>query len=67
MALPLRTLTAKGWGFMRLRRRGSRLEFVVFPMDHVAMPSSYEEVARRLRECDLLVVTGADWITVVAA
>jgi hypothetical protein len=43
---------------LRLRRRGSQLEFVVFPMLHVGMPSFYEEVARRLRDCDLLVVEG---------
>jgi hypothetical protein len=43
---------------LRLRRRGSELEFVVFPMLHVAMPEFYQEVTRRLRECDLLVVEG---------
>jgi hypothetical protein len=43
---------------LRLRRRGSQLEFVVFPMLHVGMPSFYAEVARQLRECDLLVVEG---------
>ena len=42
----------------RLRRRGTKLEFVVFPMLHVAMPSFYHEVAERLRQCDLLVVEG---------
>jgi hypothetical protein len=43
---------------LRLHRRGSELEFVVFPMLHIAMPSFYEEVARRLRDCDVLVVEG---------
>ncbi len=43
---------------LRLRRRGSQLEFVVFPMLHVGMPSFYEEVARRLRDCDLHLVEG---------
>jgi hypothetical protein len=43
---------------MRLRRKGSALEFVVFPMVHVADPRFYAEVAERLRKCDLLVVEG---------
>ncbi|MFI5708612.1 hypothetical protein [Kribbella sp. NPDC051620] len=43
---------------IRLRRRGTALEFVVFPMLHVAMPSFYQEVTERLRRCDLLVVEG---------
>ncbi len=43
---------------MRLRRKGSALEFVVFPMVHVAEPRFYAEVAERLRKCDLLVVEG---------
>ncbi|MEV8379101.1 hypothetical protein AB0P21_40560 [Kribbella sp. NPDC056861] len=42
----------------RLRRRGTKLEFVVFPMLHVAMPSFYAEVTERLLQCDLLVVEG---------
>ncbi|GAA1583273.1 hypothetical protein GCM10009789_41360 [Kribbella sancticallisti] len=45
---------------LRVRRRGSGLEFVIFPMLHVAMPSFYAEVTRRLRECDLIVVEGVD-------
>jgi len=43
---------------LRLRRPGSRLEFVLFPMLHVASPEFYAAVARRLRRCDLLVVEG---------
>jgi hypothetical protein len=35
---------------LRLRRRGSELEFVVSPVLHVAMPEFYQEVTRRLRE-----------------
>ncbi|MFC7545937.1 hypothetical protein [Plantactinospora sp. GCM10030261] len=43
---------------LRLRRPGSQLEFVLFPMLHVASPDFYAAVARRLRQCDLLVVEG---------
>jgi hypothetical protein len=43
---------------LRLRRKGSALEFVVFPMVHVAAPRFYAEVAERLRRCDVLVVEG---------
>ncbi|AXH91648.1 hypothetical protein AB0N38_07505 [Micromonospora aurantiaca] len=43
---------------LRLRRPGSRLEFLVFPMLHVASPAFYAAVTKRLRECDLLVVEG---------
>ncbi|WP_235437560.1 hypothetical protein [Micromonospora sp. RV43] len=43
---------------LRLRRPGSRLEFLVFPMLHVASPALYAAVTKRLRECDLLVVEG---------
>ncbi|MCM0673865.1 hypothetical protein NCC78_03975 [Micromonospora phytophila] len=43
---------------LRLRRPGSQLEFVLFPMLHVASPKFYAAVAQRLRQCDLLVVEG---------
>lgn len=43
---------------LRLRRRGTPLEFVLFPMLHVASPQFYADVAERLRRCDLLVVEG---------
>ncbi|MDO3703143.1 hypothetical protein Q3W71_15840 [Micromonospora sp. C28SCA-DRY-2] len=43
---------------LRLRRPGSQLEFVVFPMLHVASPEFYAAVTQRLRRCDLLVVEG---------
>lgn len=41
-----------------LRRKGSPLEFVVFPMVHVATPTFYAQVRRRLRDCDLIVLEG---------
>ncbi|WP_338702608.1 hypothetical protein V2W30_34995 [Streptomyces sp. Q6] len=41
-----------------LRRRGTPLEFVVFPMLHVASPTFYSQVRRRLRTCDLIVLEG---------
>lgn len=41
-----------------VRRRGTPLEFVIFPMLHVASPAFYSQVRLRLRECDLVVVEG---------
>ncbi|MER5896103.1 hypothetical protein [Streptomyces sp. NPDC001876] len=41
-----------------MRRKGSPLEFVIFPMLHVASPTFYSQVRRRLRECDLIVMEG---------
>ncbi|MFI7608209.1 hypothetical protein ACIBTV_24105 [Micromonospora sp. NPDC049366] len=43
---------------IRLRRPGSRLQIVVFPMLHVASPQFYAAVTERLRRCDVLVVEG---------
>lgn len=43
---------------VRLRRPGSQLQFVLFPMLHVASPQFYTAVAERLRQCDVLVVEG---------
>ncbi|MET8552115.1 hypothetical protein [Micromonospora zamorensis] len=43
---------------LRLRRPGSQLQFVLFPMLHVASPEFYAAVAQRLRQCDLLIVEG---------
>ncbi len=43
---------------MTLRKAGSGIEFVLFPMLHVADPAFYAEVTRRLRECDLIVDEG---------
>ena len=52
---------------LRLRRPGSRLEFLVFPMLHVASPAFYAAVTKRLRECDLLVVEGVSGRSVVGS
>jgi len=43
---------------LRLRRRGSELNFLVFPMLHVATPAFYAEVARRLGGCAVVVAEG---------
>jgi hypothetical protein len=43
---------------LRLRRRGSELNFVVFPMMHVATPAFYREVTRRLGGCAVVVTEG---------
>jgi hypothetical protein len=43
---------------LRMRRRDLKLEFMIFPMLHVAAPEFYHEVAKRLKMCDLLVVEG---------
>lgn len=43
---------------LRLRRRGSELTFVVFPMLHVAAPEFYAEVRRRLGDCAVVVAEG---------
>ncbi|WP_329249088.1 hypothetical protein OG223_17545 [Streptomyces sp. NBC_01478] len=41
-----------------MRRKGKPLEFVIFPMVHVASPTFYSQVRLRLRECDLIVLEG---------
>jgi len=41
-----------------MRRRGTPLRFVFFPMIHVATPSFYAEVRRLLTSCDLIVAEG---------
>ncbi|MEU8792522.1 hypothetical protein [Streptomyces sp. NPDC048643] len=41
-----------------MRRTGTPLEFVIFPMLHVASPTFYSQIRLRLRECDLIVVEG---------
>lgn len=51
---------------VRLRHRDSQLQFVVFPMIHVASPRFYAAVAERLRQCDLLVVEGVSGRSVLA-
>jgi hypothetical protein len=41
-----------------MRRKDTPLTFVLFPMMHVASPSFYTQVRRRLSECDLIVAEG---------
>lgn len=41
-----------------MRRKDTPLKFVLFPMMHVASPSFYAQVRRRLSECDLIVAEG---------
>ncbi|MET9121226.1 hypothetical protein [Streptomyces sp. NPDC004528] len=41
-----------------MRRTGTPLEFVIFPMLHVASPTFYSQVRLRLRDCDLIVLEG---------
>lgn len=43
---------------LRMRRRDLGLQFVIFPMLHVAAPEFYHEVTKRLKRCDLLVLEG---------
>jgi hypothetical protein len=52
---------------LRLRRRGSELHFLVFPMLHVASPEFYAEVERRLRGCAAVVVEGVSGRSVVVS
>ena len=42
----------------RLKKEGSALEFLIFPMIHVGSPEFYEEVSRRLASCDLILAEG---------
>ncbi|MFD7296704.1 hypothetical protein ACFV9W_25725 [Streptomyces sp. NPDC059897] len=41
-----------------MRSSGTPLEFVLFPMLHVAAPTFYAQVRLRLRTCDLVVMEG---------
>lgn len=41
-----------------LKKEGSSLEFLIFPMVHVGSPEFYEEISRRLASCDLILVEG---------
>lgn len=41
-----------------LRRGGTPLQFMLVPMMHVAAPSFYRQVHRRLSGCDLIVAEG---------
>jgi hypothetical protein len=43
---------------LRLKRPNTELQFLVFPMIHVASPQFFAAVEKRLRRCDLLVIEG---------
>ncbi|MFI0235805.1 hypothetical protein [Streptomyces sp. NPDC016845] len=43
---------------LTMRSTGRPLEFVIFPMLHVAAPTFYAQVRTRLRACDLIVMEG---------
>lgn len=43
---------------IRLRSRSGPMEFVLYPMLHMARPSFYRQVALRLRRADVVVVEG---------
>ena len=43
---------------LRLRRPGSPLQFLLYPMIHIGRPEFYQEVTRRLDEVDLIVAEG---------
>ena len=42
----------------RLKKSGSELEFLIFPMIHVGSREFYEEISRRLASCDLILAEG---------
>ena len=42
----------------RLKKSGDGLEFLLFPMIHVGTQEFYDEVARRLAACDLVLAEG---------
>lgn len=52
---------------LRLTRKGSRLNFLVFPMIHVASPRFYKEVRRRLGDCEVVVAEGVSGPTVIGS
>ncbi|HKG58901.1 MAG TPA: hypothetical protein VKB05_03905 [Pyrinomonadaceae bacterium] len=41
-----------------LKKDGSRLEFLIFPMIHVGSTEFYDEISRRLASCDLILAEG---------
>lgn len=41
-----------------LKKDGSALEFLIFPMIHVGSSEFYEEISRRLATCDLILAEG---------
>jgi len=44
----------------RLKKDGSALEFLIFPMIHVGSTEFYEEISRRLASCDLILAEGVN-------
>ena len=52
---------------IRLRRSGTPLEFVLFPMIHQATPAFYAEIMARLGRCQLIVAEGVGKTAVVQA
>ena len=42
----------------RLKKEGSALEFLIFPMIHVGSSEFYAEISRRLASCDLILAEG---------
>ena len=52
---------------VRLRRSGTPLEFVLFPMIHQATPAFYAEIMARLGRCQLIVAEGVGKTAVVQA
>src|SRR4030095_1806314 len=42
----------------RLKKDGSALEFLLFPMSHVGSTEFYDEISRRLASCDLILAEG---------
>lgn len=44
----------------RLARTGSELEFLIFPMIHVGSKEFYQEISRRLTNCDVIVYEGVN-------
>jgi hypothetical protein len=50
-----------------LGRAGTPLQFVLFPMIHLAEPAFYDEVTGRLKDCDLVVAEGVGKSAMVTA
>lgn len=44
----------------RLKKDGSALEFLIFPMIHVGSSEFYDEISRRLASCDLILAEGVN-------
>lgn len=52
---------------IRLRKRESQLNFLIFPMLHIASPRFYKEVRRRLGECEVVVAEGVTGPTLIGS